>query len=211
MMLRARPPAAMVALITFCQVKPSRSSVTGFRALSRASSAALLWMAAGFALPWALEAGARAFGPGLLHGRGFTGLRVAAEVGFAALVFHSVAEGLALVAALAQPQGQLDLEIALVAHHAPLTAAVVLPFLELRGPRSVAMRAAAVGASGVAPEARLMPIRLAAVLGTQAEAEAFVWAADHGADVISCSWGPLDGDCRVPQRSGLNAPSRTPA
>ena len=112
--------------------------------------AALLWMAAGFALPWALEAGARAFGPGLLHGRGFTGLRVAAEVGFAALVFHSVAEGLALVAALAQPQGQLDLEIALVAHHAPLTAAVVLPFLELRGPRTVAFRAAAVGASGVA-------------------------------------------------------------
>jgi len=25
------------------------------------------------------------------------------------------------------------------------------------------------------------------------EAEAFVWAADHGADVISCSWGPEDG------------------
>jgi subtilisin family serine protease len=50
------------------------------------------------------------------------------------------------------------------------------------------------GASGVAPRARLMPIRLASELGSQAEADAFVWAADHGADVISCSWGPSDGD-----------------
>lgn len=49
------------------------------------------------------------------------------------------------------------------------------------------------GASGVAPEAGLMPIRLASGLGSQAEADAFVWAADHGADVISCSWGPADG------------------
>ncbi|WP_433680268.1 S8 family peptidase [Nocardia sp. CA-119907] len=49
------------------------------------------------------------------------------------------------------------------------------------------------GASGVAPDARLMPIRLASQLGSQAEARAFVWAADHGADVISCSWGPADG------------------
>ncbi|MFI6773240.1 S8 family peptidase [Nocardia sp. NPDC050412] len=49
------------------------------------------------------------------------------------------------------------------------------------------------GASGVAPEARLMPIRLASDLGSQAEASAFKWAADHGADVISCSWGPADG------------------
>ena len=50
------------------------------------------------------------------------------------------------------------------------------------------------GASGVAPRARLMPIRLVSSLGSQAEADAFVWAADHGADVISCSWGPMDGD-----------------
>jgi subtilisin family serine protease len=49
------------------------------------------------------------------------------------------------------------------------------------------------GASGVAPKAKLMPIRLASGLGSQAEADAFVWAADHGADVISCSWGPEDG------------------
>lgn len=50
------------------------------------------------------------------------------------------------------------------------------------------------GASGVAPRARLMPIRLVSSLGSQAEADAFVWATDHGADVISCSWGPMDGD-----------------
>ena len=49
------------------------------------------------------------------------------------------------------------------------------------------------GASGVAPKARLMPIRLRSGLGSIAEAEAFRWAADNGADVISCSWGPPDG------------------
>ena len=48
------------------------------------------------------------------------------------------------------------------------------------------------GASGVAPAARLMPIRHVASLGSQAEAEAFRWAADEGADVITCSWGPPD-------------------
>jgi subtilisin family serine protease len=51
-----------------------------------------------------------------------------------------------------------------------------------------------VGASGVAPGARLLPIRLASDLGSQQEANAFRWAADHGADVISCSWGPEDGE-----------------
>lgn len=50
------------------------------------------------------------------------------------------------------------------------------------------------GASGVAPQSRLMPIRLMSGLGSQAEADAFVWAADHGASIISCSWGPPDGD-----------------
>ncbi len=49
------------------------------------------------------------------------------------------------------------------------------------------------GASGVAPGAKLMPIRLASPLGSQSEADAFVWAAQNGADVISCSWGPADG------------------
>ena len=50
------------------------------------------------------------------------------------------------------------------------------------------------GASGVAPQAKLMPIRLASALGAQNEGDAFAWAVDHGADVISCSWGPVDGD-----------------
>jgi subtilisin family serine protease/subtilisin-like proprotein convertase family protein len=50
------------------------------------------------------------------------------------------------------------------------------------------------GASGVAPAARLMPIRLQAGLGSHAEAEAFRYAADQGADIISCSWGPNDGE-----------------
>jgi subtilisin family serine protease len=54
------------------------------------------------------------------------------------------------------------------------------------------------GAAGVAPRARLMPIRLASALGSQAEANAFVWAASHGADIISCSWGPTDGEWWVP-------------
>ncbi|HRI59922.1 MAG TPA: S8 family serine peptidase, partial [Saprospiraceae bacterium] len=50
------------------------------------------------------------------------------------------------------------------------------------------------GASGVAPEAQLMPSRLRSGLGSMAEANAFAWAADKGADVISCSWGPTDGE-----------------
>lgn len=57
----------------------------------------------------------------------------------------------------------------------------------------VACAAGIDGASGVAPDARLMPIRCASGLGSQQEANAFKWAADHGADVISCSWGPADG------------------
>ncbi|MEB3212445.1 MAG: S8 family serine peptidase [Leptolyngbyaceae bacterium] len=48
-------------------------------------------------------------------------------------------------------------------------------------------------AFGVAPEATLMPIRFVSGLGSQAETDAFVWAVDHGADIISCSWGPADG------------------
>jgi subtilisin family serine protease len=49
------------------------------------------------------------------------------------------------------------------------------------------------GASGVAPGAKLMPVRLRSGLGSLDEAEAFVYAAENGADVISCSWGPVDG------------------
>lgn len=47
-------------------------------------------------------------------------------------------------------------------------------------------------AAGVAPDAKLMPIR-SGNLGSISEANAFAWAADKGADVISCSWGPDDG------------------
>jgi subtilisin family serine protease len=54
------------------------------------------------------------------------------------------------------------------------------------------------GASGVAPRARLMPVRLTSALGTQPEADAFYWAAQNGADIISCSWGPEDGEWFTP-------------
>jgi subtilisin family serine protease len=49
------------------------------------------------------------------------------------------------------------------------------------------------GASGVAPDARLMPIRNVSGLGSQDEADAIAWAARNGADVVSCSWGPVCG------------------
>jgi subtilisin family serine protease len=61
------------------------------------------------------------------------------------------------------------------------------------------------GASGVAPAAKLMPIRLMSALGSQSEADAFAWAADHGADVISCSWGPDDGKWWNPRSPGHRA------
>ena len=67
------------------------------------------------------------------------------------------------------------------------------------------------GASGVAPKARLVPIRLASGLGSQAEADAFIWAADHGADVISCSWGPPDGIWFNPNDPLHNAVQPLPA
>lgn len=56
-------------------------------------------------------------------------------------------------------------------------------------------------ASGVAPAALIMPIRSGG-LGSLAEAKAFWWATDNGAEVISCSWGPMDGpwwDSQDPQ------------
>jgi subtilisin family serine protease len=66
---------------------------------------------------------------------------------------------------------------------------------EMHGTACAGVAAASgVSASGVAPKATLMPIRLASNLGSIAEANAFKWAVDHGADVISCSWGPEDGD-----------------
>ncbi len=53
--------------------------------------------------------------------------------------------------------------------------------------------ASGINASGVAPKSKLMPIRLRSWLGSINEANAFKWAVDHGADIISCSWGPNDG------------------
>lgn len=47
-------------------------------------------------------------------------------------------------------------------------------------------------APGIAPAAKVMPIR-ANSLGSIRQSEAIIWAVDHGADIISCSWGPPDG------------------
>jgi subtilisin family serine protease len=47
--------------------------------------------------------------------------------------------------------------------------------------------------TGMAPEARLLAVRvptLTAGVGDAAEARAIRWAAEHGADVICCAWGP---------------------
>jgi hypothetical protein len=111
---------------------------------------ALLWIAAGFVLPWLLEVSARVLGPAVLARRGIRGMRVAAEVGFAALVFHSLFEGLALLATLEGRHNSTDLAIAIVAHHAPLTAAVALPFLDLLGVRSALIRVALAALAGMA-------------------------------------------------------------
>ncbi len=75
----------------------------------------------------------------------------------------------------------------------------------------VACAAGLVGASGVAPDARLMPIRLMSSLGSLREAEAFRWAADKGADVISCSWGPEDGRWWMPDDPRHTRPVQIPA
>lgn len=48
-------------------------------------------------------------------------------------------------------------------------------------------------AMGVAPLAQLIPIRITG-LGSIMQSEAFYWAVQQGADVISCSWGPPDGN-----------------
>ena len=70
------------------------------------------------------------------------------------------------------------------------------------------------GASGVAPRASLMPLKLTKPLGARAEADAFFWAAEQGADIISCSWGPPEGhwadptDARHSQEFALAASTR---
>lgn len=64
------------------------------------------------------------------------------------------------------------------------------------------------GASGVAPDARLMPIRLRSGLGSIDESDAIMWAASNGADVISNSWGPRDGQWNNPNdpQHNVNSP-----
>ncbi len=52
-------------------------------------------------------------------------------------------------------------------------------------------------AYGVAPQASLIAVRTKG-LGSVLEAEAIHWAVSQGADVISCSWGPSDGDIDDP-------------
>ncbi len=50
------------------------------------------------------------------------------------------------------------------------------------------------GGCGVAPGCRLLPVRTPDEWGDEVGyADSLAWAADHGADVISCSWGPPDG------------------
>ena len=58
----------------------------------------------------------------------------------------------------------------------------------------VACAAGVDGASGVAPGARFMPIRIPADLELFQEGLAIWHAASNGADVISCSWGAVDGE-----------------
>ena len=57
----------------------------------------------------------------------------------------------------------------------------------------VAVAAGINKACGVAPAAKLIPIRNVSELGSKDEADAIIWAVQNGADIISCSWGPEDG------------------
>jgi len=52
-------------------------------------------------------------------------------------------------------------------------------------------------AYGAAPESELVVVRSKS-LGSILEAEAIYWAVEQGADIISCSWGPSDGDIDDP-------------
>ena len=65
-------------------------------------------------------------------------------------------------------------------------------------------------AYGVAPESSLIAVRSKG-LGSVLEAEAIHWAVSQGADVISCSWGPSDGEIDNPYDDfpSLPLPSHT--
>lgn len=75
----------------------------------------------------------------------------------------------------------------------------------------VACAAGINGASGVAPDSKLIPIRLVSGLGSMAETRAFRHAVDNGADVISCSWGPTDGKWFNPNDPRHNTSHPLPA
>lgn len=47
------------------------------------------------------------------------------------------------------------------------------------------------GIVGVAPGCAVMPIRYSGIIDDQSIETMFKWATDHGADIISCSWGPV--------------------
>lgn len=60
-------------------------------------------------------------------------------------------------------------------------------------------------AMGVAPEAELIVIRTKG-LGSILESEAIYWAVQQGADIISCSWGPRDGNILDPSDDNYDHP-----
>jgi subtilisin family serine protease len=67
-------------------------------------------------------------------------------------------------------------------------------YIDRHGTSCAAVGAAAgVKAYGAAPKYSLISICSPVSLGIQHEAEMFVWAANNGADIISCSWRPRDG------------------
>ena len=72
---RRRPLLELTRTFAFA----AAAGVVGFHLLPEVlpglGAKALLWAFAGFALPWLLEALARAVGPNLLGGRGLSGLR----------------------------------------------------------------------------------------------------------------------------------------
>jgi hypothetical protein len=46
--------------------------------------------------------------------------------------------------------------------------------------------------AGTAPDARLMPIRISGIVSAHEFSRAFDHALEHEADVVNCSWGPVD-------------------
>ncbi len=69
--------------------------------------------------------------------------------------------------------------------------------------------AAGIRVTGILPSARLLAVRVPALsthLGDRTEAAGIRWAAEHGADVICCAWGPQNPSA---ERRGI--PERTRA